>query len=65
MNALNSDRKMESQKLLFDFFLLPVSQKLFPKNLDEKNLWKCLKPKFLRGFLVARRINTKIRSKKS
>jgi hypothetical protein len=37
MNALNFAQKMECQKLLFDFFLLLVSQKLFPKNLDEKN----------------------------
>jgi hypothetical protein len=40
MNALNFAQKMECQKLLFDFFLLLVSQKLFPKNLDEKNFWK-------------------------
>jgi hypothetical protein len=51
MNALNFVQKMKCQKLLFDFFLLLVSQKLFPKNLDEKNFLKYIfKTEISSGF---------------
>jgi hypothetical protein len=66
MNALNFAQKMDvkSSCLIFSCFwsVKNYSQKILTRRIFESTY---LKPKFLRVFLVARRINTDIRSKKS